>query len=53
MDVDASQTTGAGDIPVKRGRPMVMTDGVTAADVVESNSVRRVDSGTWVVGLDG
>jgi len=32
---------------------MVMTDGVTAADVVESNSVRRVDSGTWVVGLDG
>lgn len=32
---------------------MVMTDDVTVADVVESSSVRRVDSGTWVVGLDG
>ena len=32
---------------------MVMTHDVTVADVVESSSVRRVDSGTWVVGLDG
>lgn len=32
---------------------MVMAHEETAADVVESSSVRRVDSGTWVVGLDG
>jgi nucleotide-binding universal stress UspA family protein len=32
---------------------MVMTDDVTVGDAVESSSVRRVDSGRWVVGLDG
>ena len=32
---------------------MVMTDDVTVGEAVESSSVRRVDSGTWVVGLDG
>ena len=32
---------------------MAMTHDVTVADVVESSSARRVDRGTWVVGLDG
>jgi nucleotide-binding universal stress UspA family protein len=32
---------------------MVMTHDVTGTDVVESSSARRVDSGAWVVGLDG
>ncbi len=32
---------------------MVMTHEVTEADVVESKSSRRIERGTWVVGLDG
>jgi nucleotide-binding universal stress UspA family protein len=32
---------------------MVMTHDVTEADVAESNSLRRIDRGRWVVGLDG
>lgn len=32
---------------------MVMTDGVTVGEAVESSSSRRDGRGTWVVGLDG
>jgi nucleotide-binding universal stress UspA family protein len=32
---------------------MVMTHEMTTGDVAESSSSRRIDGGTWVVGLDG
>jgi nucleotide-binding universal stress UspA family protein len=32
---------------------MVMTHEISVGDAVESGSVRRIDNGAWVVGLDG